>query len=54
MVDPEIVMARSAHAAFHKAAHLFGLRTRVVPVTDDWTADVDAVADSVGPSTAWS
>ena len=52
MVDPEIVLARSAHAAFHKAAHLFGLRTRVVPVTDDWTADVDAVADSVGPSTA--
>jgi len=52
VVDPEIVLARSAHAAFHKAAHLFGLRTRVVPVTDDWTADVDAVADSVGPSTA--
>jgi len=52
VVDPEIVLARSAHAAFHKAAHLFGLRTRVVPVTDDWTADVDAVADSIGPSTA--
>ena len=52
VVDPEIVLARSAHAAFHKAAHLFGLRTRVVPVTEDWTADVDAVADSIGPSTA--
>jgi len=52
VVDPEIVLARSAHAAFHKAAHLFGLRTRVVPVTEDWTADMDAVADSIGPSTA--
>ena len=52
VAEPEIVLAESAHAAFHKGAHLFGLRTRVVPVTDDWTVDLDAMADAVGPNTA--
>ena len=52
VVDPEIVLAESAHAAFHKGAHLFGLRTRVVPVTDAWTVDLDAMADAIGPKTA--
>ncbi len=47
----EIVLAESAHAAFHKAAHLFGLTVRKVPVKDDWTADVDAMAEAVGPDT---
>ena len=50
--DPEIVLAESAHAAFHKGAHLFGLRTQVVPVTDAWTVDLDAMADAIGPKTA--
>ena len=52
VVDPEIVLAESAHAAFHKGAHLFGLRTQVVPVTDAWTVDLDAMADAIGPKTA--
>jgi len=52
VAEPEIVLAESAHAAFHKGAHLFGLQTRVVPVTDDWTVDLDAMADAVGPNTA--
>ncbi|MEQ8485561.1 MAG: aminotransferase class V-fold PLP-dependent enzyme [Pseudomonadales bacterium] len=49
--DGEIVLAESAHAAFHKAAHLFGLAVRKTPVRADWTADVDAMADAVGPNT---
>jgi glutamate/tyrosine decarboxylase-like PLP-dependent enzyme len=49
---PEIVLAESAHAAFHKAAHLFGMTVRKVPVKDDWTADVDAMAAEIGPQTA--
>jgi len=49
---PEVVLAKSAHAAFHKGAHLFGLAVRSVPVTDDLTADVDAMAAEVGPNTA--
>ncbi len=50
--EPEIVLAESAHAAFHKAAHNFGLTVRAAPVRDDWTADVDAMASLVGPNTA--
>ncbi len=50
--QPEIVLAESAHAAFHKAANNFGLTVRTAPVRDDWTADVDAMAALVGPDTA--
>jgi glutamate/tyrosine decarboxylase-like PLP-dependent enzyme len=50
--QPEIVLAESAHAAFHKAAHNFGLVVRKAPVRDDWTADVEAMAELVGPDTA--
>ncbi len=52
VTSPEIVLPVSAHAAFHKAAHLFGLKVRTVPVTDGWTPDLDAVAAAVGPDTA--
>jgi glutamate/tyrosine decarboxylase-like PLP-dependent enzyme len=48
---PEMVVPASAHAAFHKAAHYFGLRVHKVPVRDDWRADVDAMAALVGPDT---
>ena len=48
---PEIVLAESAHAAFHKSAHMFGMDVRTTPVRDDWTADVDAMAAAVGPNT---
>jgi len=50
--DPEMVLAESAHAAFHKAAHLFGLQTRVVPVLADRTPDLNALADAVSDRTA--
>src|SRR5690606_21450174 len=46
-----IVLAESAHAAFHKAAHLFGLRVRKVPVKPDWTADVAAMGRAVDGDT---
>ena len=48
---PEIVLAENAHAAFHKAAHLFGMTVRKSKVKADWTADVDAMAADVGPNT---
>ena len=32
ITEPEIVLAESAHAAFHKAAHNFGLTVRTAPV----------------------
>jgi glutamate/tyrosine decarboxylase-like PLP-dependent enzyme len=49
--EPELVLPISAHAAFHKAAHYFGLTVKRVPVRDDWRADVDAAAELVGPNT---
>ena len=49
--NPEMVVAESAHAAFHKAAHLFGVRLHKTPVNDDWTADVDAMAAMVNANT---
>jgi glutamate/tyrosine decarboxylase-like PLP-dependent enzyme len=52
VAEATILLAESAHAAFHKSAHLFGMRTVVTPVLDDWTADVDAMAAAVGPDTA--
>ena len=48
---PEMIVAESAHAAFHKAAHLFGLQLHKTPVLSDWTADVDAMADLVNENT---
>jgi len=48
---PEMVLPESAHAAFHKAAHLFGIRVHKTPVKADWTADVDAMADAVNANT---
>ena len=48
---PEMVVAESAHAAFHKAAHLFGITLHKTPVRDDWTADVDAMAAHVNDDT---
>lgn len=48
---PEMVVAESAHAAFHKAAHLFGLKLHKAPVRDDWTADVEAMAQLVNERT---
>lgn len=51
ITEGEIVLAESAHAAFHKGAHLFGLKIRKSKVKDDWTADVEAMARDVNENT---
>jgi len=48
---PEVVLPTSAHAAFEKAAHYFGVRSVRVPVRDDWRADAEAMAAAVSPNT---
>jgi glutamate/tyrosine decarboxylase-like PLP-dependent enzyme len=48
---PEMVLPTSAHAAFAKASHYFGVRSVRVDVGPDYRADVDAMAGAVGPST---
>lgn len=47
----EIVVAESAHAAFHKSAHMYGMPIHTVAVRDDWTADVEAMAEQVNERT---
>jgi sphinganine-1-phosphate aldolase len=51
VTEPEMVIADSAHAAFHKAGHYFGVKVHKVPVRDDWRADVDAMAACVNENT---
>jgi glutamate/tyrosine decarboxylase-like PLP-dependent enzyme len=51
ITEPEMVIADSAHAAFHKASHYFGVRVHKVPVGPDWRADVDAMARCVNENT---
>ncbi len=48
---PHMVVPESAHAAFHKAAHLFDIKLSKTKVRDDWTADTDAMASAVGRDT---
>jgi sphinganine-1-phosphate aldolase len=51
VTEPEMVLPTSAHAAFHKAGHDFGVEIVAVPVRDDWRADVDAMAGAVTDQT---
>ena len=49
--DPEIVVPVSAHAAFDKAAHYFGMRLVPVAVGPDWRADMAAVDAAITRNT---
>lgn len=51
ITSPNIVLPASAHAAFEKGCHYFGLESRRVDVRADWRADVDAMADAVDENT---
>jgi sphinganine-1-phosphate aldolase len=44
---PQMVLPETAHAAFDKAAHCFGVEARKVPVGPDMRADVAATRDAV-------
>ncbi len=48
---PSMVIPATAHAAFHKAAHYFGVRAVVVPVGDDFRADAAATAAAIDDTT---
>lgn len=51
ITKPEMVLPTSAHAAFAKASHYFGVRSVRVDVGADWRADVDAMAAAITPNT---
>ncbi|HSP78986.1 MAG TPA: aminotransferase class V-fold PLP-dependent enzyme, partial [Myxococcaceae bacterium] len=48
---PEVVAPVSAHPAFDKAAHCFGLKLVKVPVGPDWRADVGAMRKALTRNT---
>jgi len=48
---PEVVLPSTAHPAFHKGAHYFGVKTVTVPVDDKFQVDLDAVRDAVTENT---
>ncbi len=48
---PEIVLPVTAHPAFHKAAHYFGVRPVVIPVDQAFRADVEAARRAITPRT---
>ncbi len=49
--SPEIVAPVTAHVAFDKAAHYFGLKMVKIPVDDSFRADVAAAAEAVNRNT---
>lgn len=48
---PEVVLPASAHPAFDKAAQILGIRNVRTPLTDDYVADVAAMAAAVTDDT---
>ncbi len=51
ITEPEVVAPSTAHPAFDKAAHLFGIELIRVPVRDDFKADVEAMHKAVNRRT---
>jgi sphinganine-1-phosphate aldolase len=51
ITEPEMVLPASAHAAFEKGAHYFGVRSVRVPTGDDFRADVAAMEQAITPNT---
>jgi sphinganine-1-phosphate aldolase len=48
---PEVIIPTTAHPAFHKAFHYFGLKGVVVPVGPDYRVEMDAVRAAITPNT---
>ncbi len=48
---PRMVLPATAHAAFHKAAHYFGVEAVLVPVDEDFRADPAAMAAAIDDRT---
>ncbi|MEQ1866508.1 MAG: aminotransferase class V-fold PLP-dependent enzyme, partial [Micropepsaceae bacterium] len=51
LAQTHMIVAESAHAAFHKAAHIYDIKLTKTKVRADWTADTDAMANAITPNT---
>jgi glutamate/tyrosine decarboxylase-like PLP-dependent enzyme len=51
ITSPQMIVPRTAHAAFDKAAQYFGIEIVHVPTADDWRADVAAMEAAITDDT---
>lgn len=51
IVNPEIVIPVTGHVAFPKAGHLFDVTFRFVPLSEDYTVDMNAYAAAINDNT---
>ena len=50
--EPEMILSRTAHAAFHKAAHYLGVKLVIVPFNEEtFQTDVAAMRAAISPNT---
>ncbi|MFK8003784.1 MAG: aspartate aminotransferase family protein, partial [Polyangiales bacterium] len=52
VITPEVIVPTTAHPAFDKAAHYFGIKLRKAPIMDDFRVDVRAVKRLINRNTA--
>lgn len=48
---PEVILPISAHPAFQKACHYFGLKGVIIPVGKNFRVDITAVKNAITPNT---
>jgi sphinganine-1-phosphate aldolase len=48
---PQMILPATAHPAFEKAAHYFGVESVRIPIQADFRADVEAARAAIGPNT---
>ncbi len=51
ITEPEMILPLTAHPAFEKAAHYFGVKPVHIPIGPDFRADLDALARAFTPNT---
>ncbi len=51
IVEPEIIVPITAHAAFHKAAHYLGIKLRKIGVDENLKARLDELEDAINENT---
>lgn len=51
ITTPEIIIPSTAHPAFHKACHYFGVKDIVIPVNRSFKANIEVVKYAISPNT---
>ncbi len=49
--NPEIILPSTVHSSFFKACHYFNVKPVVVPVDENFKADVEAIRNAITPNT---